>query len=124
MSKTKALRKLVNERLQTVPGETYHRHAQSTATYPYKVFRLTSVNFTEARDDLEMEIDVWDRSVDPKIAEDIADQIEKMFSNANLPNAPIFPTFFRENRQTLDDPDKTLHHIQLRFQVQLYEMEE
>ena len=124
MSKTIALRKLVKEKLQTVPGETYHRRANSSASYPYKVFRLTSVNFTEDRDDLEMEVDVWDRSVDTKVVEDIADQIEKLFSNANLPQSTILPTFFRENRQNLDDPDKALQHIQLRFSVQLYELEE
>ena len=123
MSKTKALRKLVMEQLQTVPGETYHRRASADATYPYKVFRLTSVNFTDARDDQELEVDVWDRSLDPKPAEDIADQIEALFADANLPAPPIYPTFFRDSRSTLDDPDKNLQHIQLRFLVQLYKEE-
>ena len=120
MSKTKTLRKLVNEKLQTVPGGTYHRIAPNDAAYPYKTFRLSDVSFTDARDDLEIEIDVWDRGQDPKVAEDIADQIEALFHNANLPAPPIYPTFFRENRYTLDDPDKNLQHIQLRFLVQLY----
>lgn len=123
MSKTKTLRKLVNEKLQTVLGETYHRRAPDDATYPYKTFRLDSVAFTDARDDQELEIDIWDRSPDPKPAEDIADQIEALFADANLPAPPIYPTFFRENRYTLDDPDKTLQHIQLRFLVQLYKEE-
>lgn len=124
MSKTKALRKLVTEKLQTVPGETYHRIASKDAAYPYKTFNLTSVAFPDsARDDLELEVDIWDRSLDPKAAEDIADQVERLFNDANLPRPPIFPTFFRENRYTLDDPDKNLQHIQLRFLVQLYEEE-
>lgn len=120
MSKTKTLRKLVKEKLQTVPGETYHRIAKKDAGFPYKTFRLSSVSFTDARDDQELEIDIWDRSIDPKTAEDIADEIEALFADANLPEPPIYPTFFRENRYTLDDPDKTLQHIQLRFLVQLY----
>ena len=123
MSKTKDLRKLVYEQLQTVLGETYHRHASANALYPYKVFRLTSASFTDARDDQELEVDIWDRSIDPKTAEDIADQIEALFASANIPAPPIYPTFFREGRNQLDDPDKNLQHIQLRFQVQLYKEE-
>jgi hypothetical protein len=123
MEKTRALRKLVKEKLQTVPGETYHRRASKDATYPYKTFTLASVAFTDARDDLELEVDIWDRSLDPKTAEDIADQIEALFREANLPTPPIYPTFFREARYLLDDPDKNLQHILLRFLVQLYEEE-
>ena len=123
MSKTKALRKLVNDQLNTVPGETYHKRASDDATYPYKVFRLASASFTDARDDQELEVDIWDRSLDPKAAEDIADQVEALFANANIPAPPIYPTFFREGRTPLDDPDKNLQHIQLRFLVQLYKEE-
>jgi hypothetical protein len=123
MEKTRTLRKLVKEKLQTVPGETYHRRASKDAAYPYKTFTLASVAFTDARDDLELEVDVWDRSLDPKAAEDIADQIEALFREANLPKPPIYPTFFREARYLLDDPDKNLQHILLRFLVQLYEEE-
>lgn len=123
MSTTKALRKLITEKLQTVTGGTYHRHAPKDAPYPYKTFNLSSVSFTDARDDQELEVDIWDRSLDPKTTEDIADQIEALFNDANLPAPPIYPTFFREGRQPVDDPDKNLQHILLRFLVQLYKEE-
>ena len=118
--KTKLLRKLVKSKLQAVDGATYHKKAPKDATYPYKTFKLASASFVDARDDQELEVDIWDRSDDPKTAEDIADEVEELFADANLPEPPIYPTFFRENRYTLDDPDKTLQHIQLRFLVQLY----
>ena len=120
MSKTKTLRKLITEKLRTVPGGVYHRIAPKDAAYPYKVFTISDASFTDARDDIELEVDVWDRSNDPKTAEDVADQVEDLFRDTNLPEPPIYPTFFRENRYTLDDPDKNLQHIQLRFLVQLY----
>ena len=121
MNKTKNLRKLVNERLQTVQGGTYHRAAPKDAPFPYKVFTLTSVSFTDTRDDSMLEVDIWDRSLDPKTAEDMADEIEALFDGANLPAPPLFPTFFRDARFFLDDPDRNLQHLQLRFLVQLYE---
>lgn len=125
MSKTVALRKLVMEQLQTVQGETYHKIAPKDAAYPYKTYELSSVAFPNSlRDDFDLLVDIWDRSPNPRAAEELADQIERLFNDANLPRSPIFPTFFRENRYNLDDPDKTLQHIQLRFLVQLYEQEE
>lgn len=124
MSKTLNLRKLVFEKLRTVPGGSYHRTAPKDAAFPYKTFTLSSVSFLDsARDDFEIEVDIWDRANDWKAAEEIADQVEALFNDANLPEPPIYPTFFRENRYDLDDPDKTLQHIQLRFLVQLYEEE-
>lgn len=122
MSKTAELRKLVKEQLQSIPGETYHYEASNDATYPYKTFSLKNVTFTDARDDFDLCVDIWHRG-DWKVIEEIADQIEKLFQNTNLPQKTILPTFFRENRYNLEDPDKTLKHIQLRFIVQLYELE-
>lgn len=127
MGKTADLRRLIRASLLTVPGETYHKLPPANARYPYKTFRLSSVNFPNSdRDDLELTVDVWDRNPanDPKVAEEIADQIEALFNATIKPEPPLFPAFFRENRYDLDDPDKTLQHIQLRFSVQLHETEE
>lgn len=123
MAKTKELRKLITKQLKNISGGVYHRLAPKNAAYPYMTFRLNNVSFTDARDDYELEVDIWDRSQDLKTAEDIADQTERLFACVNLPTPPIYPTIFREGRNTLDDPDKTLQHIQLRFLVQLYEEE-
>ena len=123
MSKTATLRKLITTKLQTVQGGTYHRKAPNDADFPYKTFTLNSVSFVDVRDDFDLCVDIWHRG-DWKVVEEIADQIEKLFQNENLPQSTILPTFFRENRYNLEDPDKTLQHIQLRFLVQLYELEE
>ena len=121
MSKTKALRKLITEQLRTTSGAVYHRQAPKDAAFPYKVFALSSAAFVDSRDDQVLDVDIWDRATDTKIVEDIADQVEALFRDTNLPAPPIYPTFFRDARYVLDDPDKNLQHIQLRFIVQLYE---
>lgn len=122
MSKTTALRGLIREQLQTVQGATYHKTAIPNAAYPYKTYLLKSINFEDStRDDFYLVIDIWDRSPDQKTVEEMADQIEALFNASTLPRPPIYPTFFRDGRNNLDDPDKELQHIQLHFIVQLYE---
>lgn len=122
MSKTTALRGLIREQLQNVQGATYHKTAIPNAAYPYKTYLLESIDFADStRDDYVLVVDIWDRSTDQKTVEEIADQIEALFNASNIPHPPIFPTFFRDGRNNLDDPDKTLQHIQLHFIVQLYE---
>lgn len=125
MSKTTDLRKLVNEKLRTVQGGTYHKKAPADASYPYKTFRLDSVAIPNSdRDDVELEVNLWNRFPDQKQLEELADQIEALFDGAIYPAPPIYPAFFRENRYDLEDPDKSLQHIQLRFLVQLHYKEE
>lgn len=123
MSKTADLRKLIKKQLNAVPGKTYHKAAPADAKYPYKIYLLKNVSFTDERDDFDLCVDLWHRG-DWKVIEEAADQLEALFKNANLPQPTILPTFFRESRHNFDDPDKTLNHIELRFSVQLYELEE
>lgn len=122
MSKTLYLRGLIANQLRAVQGGTYHKKATDTAEYPYKVYTLRGINFPDStRSDYDLTVDIWDRSPDTKAVEEIADQIETLFNAANIPSRPIYPTFFRDGRNTIDDPDKELQHLQLRFIVQLYE---
>lgn len=124
MSKTLALRKLIKAKLDEVQGETHHRRAPEDAAYPYKTFILNRVNLGDlSRDDFDLQVDIWDRAADPKQIEEIADQLETLFNAANLPQATIYPTFYREGRITVDDPDKDIQHLLLTFIIQLYEVE-
>lgn len=122
MSKTLYLRGLISSQLRATQGEVYHRQATASAKYPYKTYSLRSIDFPDStRSDYDLSVDIWDRSPDTKTVEEIADRIETLFNAANIPHRPIYPTFFRDGRTFVDDPDKELQHIQLRFIVQLYE---
>ena len=121
MSKTLSLRKVIQAQLNTISGGTYYRQAVTNTAFPYKTFTLSRVNLGDsARDDYDLSVDIWDRSTDTKTVDEIADQIEDLFNVANLPQTDILPTFFRESRYPVDDPDKNIQHIQLNFTVQLY----
>ena len=122
MSKTAELRKLITKQLNTVSGGTYYKNAPNDAEFPYKTFSLSRVDFgNQHRDDIDLVIDIWDNAGDPKRVDEIADQIEAMFDDNNLPQKAILPTFFRENRYPVDDPDDDIQHVQLHFLVENYE---
>ena len=125
MSKTADLRKLITAQLNTIQGVTYYRNAPKDASYPYKTFELSRVDMGNShRDDVDLCVDVWDHDTDQKKADEIADQIEELFDSVNLPQATILPTFFRDNRIPVNEPDLTIQHIQLHFLVENYEKED
>lgn len=121
MSKTAALRDFVTEYLDKTDGETYHRRAASDAVYPYKVYELVRVNLDDtAMDVYDLEVNLWDRNINPSRVEELADSIEEMFRYENLPQETILPTIWRESRQWIEDDDKQIQRLQLHFTIQLY----
>ena len=125
MSKTAELRKLVTAQLNRTTGATYYRKAPKDAAFPYKSFELSRVDtMGDPRDDVDLTVDIWDKAEDPKEVDEIADQLESILSKANLPQDTILPTFFRESRYPVDEPDQTIQHIQLHFLVESYEKED
>ena len=123
MGKTNDLRKVIVEQLRAVPGQTYHMDALPNAQYPYKTYRLSAEFPDCALMNFELTVDIWDRSVDWKAVEEIADSIEILLNGANLPHGPLYPTFFLEGRDPVSDPDKQVQHLQQRFYIHLYEEE-
>lgn len=123
MSKTNDLEGLVQSLIST-----HIRCAQLSAPseweYPYAVWALADVDLGDlSRDDTILEVSIW-FMVSPENqaqANNTADELEKRLNAANLPQETILPTFFRISRQTLEDEDKTLRRILLRFQIQNYE---
>lgn len=122
--RTNSLRKLIQQRLKTVGSlkGVYYKHADDDAMYPHAVFSLIYINSADvSRSDYELEINLWDKSGKSFDIEEIADEIEDLFGLENLPQSDILPTFYKENRKTVEDDDKKIDHRQLTFTVQLYE---
>lgn len=121
--KTYALRKQIKSKLDglTSAGATYYRRAPDNAAFPYKTFEIETPVYTDAREDVELTVDVWDLGQNPTAAEAIADAVEALFgTQKNYPNNDVLPTFWRESRNVIDDPDKNIQRVSLRFLVQVY----
>lgn len=121
MAKTEDLRKVIVSVLSEICPRVYYENAHDKAAYPYIVYELNNIDLGKIeRDDLTMTVDIWDKSVNPKEAERIADALDELLNAANIPSDTVLPTFYRVNRQTVYDTDKAIRHKQLKFQIQNY----
>ncbi|MBU5289991.1 DUF3168 domain-containing protein [Paraclostridium bifermentans] len=113
------LLQLIKEALKSQHDRVYHEDAPSDVEYPYIVFNIFDGLKTH-RDDLILTIDIWDRNDSSMRVEDLTDKIDFLLHEKNLPNEFVLPTFYREQRLKVEDPDKKLKRRQLRFSVQTY----
>lgn len=121
MSKTLELRKVIQSNLSSVAERVYFEIAPAKATFPYIVYDLSSTNYGNSpRDDVMLIIDIWDKSSDTSVIERLTDTIETLLNNLNNPTPTVLPTFYLENRQSIQDEDKSIKRRQLRFEVQNY----
>ena len=89
--------------------------------YPHIVWDLERIDLGDlSRDDLILDVDIWDRNTDAKNIDNLADAVEGLFNAQNLPQQTILPTFFRIDRKSVPDEDKKIKHRVLTFQVQNY----
>lgn len=129
--RTNELRELIKSQLNVAgtlakvnTEEVYYREARSEALYPHIVFSFESLslgNNDRFRKDYNLVIDVYTKGYSSIEVEDIADTIEDVFNNANMPAETILPTFFEESRRWIIDEDKAIKHIQLTFIIQNFE---
>ena len=121
MGKTKDLRKLIQTMLLTVCSDVFYETAPVDKMYPHIVWDLDRIDLGDlSRDDLILDVDLWDRNTDAKDIDDLADVVEALFNASNLPQQTILPTFFRIDRKNAPDEDKKIKHRVLTFQVQNY----
>lgn len=121
ISKTASLRTLVTGLIRTLIPRVYYRRASNRADYPYAVFDFSRVDIGDPDLDIfDLCVDLWDRAESSSAIDDIADELEALLNRRNDPQDTILPTFFREARYPVDDPDKDIQHLQLTFMVELY----
>lgn len=120
--KTNDLRELIQAELLTVCDDVSYNIAPTSVTYPHIVWTFSKVDIGDlSRDDLFLDIDIWDRGYSAEAIEDLADKVEALFNAANLPQDTILPTFYRSDRKTVIDEDKMIRHRILTFNIQNYE---
>ncbi|MCX0363210.1 hypothetical protein LI063_03400 [Clostridium perfringens] len=121
MSKTIELRKLIVKLLKDVNKSVFYENANDKAKYPYIVYNLDNINTVNyPRNDIILTINVWDRSNSTVTVETLTDNIEDVLNMLNKPSKNLFPTFYLEDRMSIDDEDPLIRRRQLKFKIENY----
>lgn len=125
---TNELRRIIMDRLNNIKTqygitEIGYKRVNDDSLYPHIVVDFSSITPTDmGREDFMMDIHVW--SKDNATAFEIMDAVRDLFAFWNAPDElvdqMILPTFFEQSNGQVEDPDKTIIHLVLRYQAQVY----
>lgn len=122
VTRTNALKELVQTKLKTITTKVYHEVADEKALYPHIVFSFRRIDLGDlSRQDYILEVDVWDKGNSTTTVDALCDQVEDLLQGKNLPQTTVLPTFYLIDRQNIRDEDKLIRHRRIQFQIQNYE---
>lgn len=107
--------------------EIYHEIADDKKLYPHIIHtfdRVATLTDDRKKRNISLIIDIYDRQRPTKAVNDIADAVEELFDQKNLPQTDNLPTIFFVSKRHLPDEDKMIKHIQIEFEIQNYERNE
>lgn len=119
------LRLVIQNRLNSIKTEhglteVSYRVAMNDQIFPHIVYDFTTITPTDmGREDFLLDVHIWTK--DQYAAFNILDACRDLLMFWNAPNESILPTFFEMSAGSVDDPDKSIVHLVLRLQVQVYE---
>lgn len=127
--KTNELRSMIVSQLNNLRtgyglNGIFYQIAQDEAMFPHIVFDFDNVRTMSDdrnRRDYKMIIDVFDKNNSTVLINNLADAIEELLDQKNLPQTGVLPTLFFESRRNIPDEDKMIKHIQIVLTIQNYE---
>lgn len=122
VTRTNDLKKLIQTKLKTLTTNIFFEQATDNALYPHIVFDFRTIDLGDlARQDYILEVDVWDKGTSTMKVDELADKVEDLLQAKNLPQTNILPTFYKIDRRSIIDTDKSIKHRLIKFQIQNYE---
>ena len=116
--------------LKTLCDRVYYERAEDTTAYPYVVFNLVDSRENEGnREDIDLEVDVWDDEQDTTVLETLVGDIDGDGDvlNASGLHRKLFYTSgqisakcYRDRRLAIIDEEPRLRRRQLKYYIQTY----
>lgn len=124
------LRTQIQTLLKTKCDRVYFERATDTTVYPYVVYNLVdSREFEGNREDIDLEVDIWDNAQDTTAIETLTGDIDgdgdlfnatglhrKLFYEADTLSAKCY----RDRRLAIIDEDVRIRRRQLKYYIQTY----
>lgn len=121
ITRTNDLKILLTTKLRALTTNVFFEQATDNALYPHVVFSFREIDLGDLwRQDYVLEVDVWDKGTSTTLVDELSDKIEDLLQAENLPQDNILPTFYKIDRKSIKDSDKSIKHRLIRFQIQNY----
>ena len=104
--------------------DAFYEDAKPDTPYPYRVFSLRRISENDGMQLYNLEINVWDQHPYYSRAENIMDAIEAELHRCNSLSGTGLVRFFKGQRQTVPDQDKTIKRVREQFELHVYERED
>lgn len=114
MAKTNDLRKAITSLLSTYCDNVYYKKAKNNADYPYVTYYISKYPI-ESISQYDLEIHVWAKDV--KLAENIADMVDNGLNETIYRDSKRCFSIDLNSRFNVEDEDKSIEHIVLRFNL-------
>ena len=121
MSKTMALRTELQRVLKTLATNVNYAIAPDSAVYPYAVFALDEMTYSDGKTTYQLEINVLDYGTSTAVAEILADGIQGALNKYHFINTEIQFSVYKGQRQYVQEDDKRVIRVRLLFEIQLHE---
>lgn len=122
MTKTIQLRKVIQDKLETLTSKVYYEIAPENVTGPYLVYELSELTYEYGKTLLQLEINVIDYGPGTLNAEVLADNTQRLLNRLNHIDGLLQMTVYQGSRQTVRETDKEVIRRRLIFEIQLHEM--
>ena len=116
---------LIQDRLNAIKTEygikeISYNVAKKDQLFPHIVYDFTDITPTDmGRTDILLDIHIWGK--DQFVCLEIMDAVRDLLMFWNYPTQTILPTFYEMSGGSVEDPDKSIVHLVLRYQVQVFE---
>lgn len=120
MSKTLELRKHIKSILDEFTV-SYYIDSHDEAEYPYLCFEMRLISSENNKSSYILEINAWSKE-NTVVIDEIMDAVEKKLNfYKHVDENLLISTYKGQNREFLEDSDKTIRRIREQFEMQVYE---
>ena len=120
-SKTIALRDALQNLLNSLTENVYYEEASVSRHYPYIVFELSELGFSDERTLIQMEVNAFDYGKSSSTVEMISDEIQEALDQYYFINDYIQFCIYKDSRQIIKEMDKKIIRRRMLFEIHLHE---
>ena len=107
-----------------VDVKVFNDRSRRDSIYPYLVMDSSNISTQlYPRIDVDLELNVWDKSQNYIKVNEIADIIQSALNRNSKVADNITATFYLNTRKNVDDEDKELKRVYMLFDVEIYHAE-